>query len=85
LSSSSDGTSINEIEEVSDKSGAVVDSSREGIGAEGFEGAECGITTDDAASDEHSFSGVLGALVGSLTQMLGKVFRYRMKTERFKK
>ncbi len=66
------------MEEASDRSGAVVDSSCEGIGAERFDGAECGITTDDAASDEQSFSGVLGAFVGSLIQMLKKKKRVQM-------
>ncbi len=47
-----------------------MDSSCEGISAEGFDGAEYGITTDDAPNDAQSFSGVLGAFVGSVTQML---------------
>jgi hypothetical protein len=47
-----------------------VDSSCEGIGTEGFDGAECGITTDDAASD--SLPSGVGDFVGSATQMLRK-------------
>ncbi len=62
--------SINDTEEASDRSGAVVDSSWEGIGAEGADGAELGITTDDAASEVLPSSSDVGALLCSATQML---------------
>jgi hypothetical protein len=61
--------SINDTEEASDNSGAVVDSSWEGIGTEGADGAELGITTDEAESEVLSSSDV-GALLCSATQML---------------